>query len=257
MLALFKSHYSIGKSILTLGDPESEKDGGPDSILKIALDNNLKEIVLVEDSLIGFSEAYKRCQSHGIKLVFGLRLSMRNESGSLLKEDSSDENTDHKIVIFAKNNEGCKLLNKIYSKAFTEFEGYLTYRVLKDMWDANFLKLAVPFYDSFIHTNNFKSDSSAVPNFYQMQPTFFVESNGLAFDHLLNQEVNKYASQNNYPIEKVKSIFYKNKEDVEAFMAYKIICNRTFGKARSLSRPELSHFCSDQFSFESWKEQNA
>ena len=60
----------------------------------------------------------------------------------------------------------------------------------------------------------------------------------------------------NSPIQKVKSIYYKDKKDVESLMTYKIICNRSFGKARSLSRPELPHFCSDQFSFESWKEQN-
>ena len=59
MLALFKSHYSIGKSILTLNDASKVKDGGSDSIFQIALDNNLSEIILVEDSLIGFSEAYK------------------------------------------------------------------------------------------------------------------------------------------------------------------------------------------------------
>jgi hypothetical protein len=39
-------------------------------------------------------------------------------------------------------------------------------------------------------------------------------------------------------------------------MAYKIICNRTFGRDRSLEKPELPHFCSDKFSFEAWKEEN-
>ena len=261
---MFKSHYSIGKSILTLADPHKAKEGGPDSILKIALDNGLKEIVLVEDSLIGFSEAYKRCESHGIKLVFGLRLSMRNEydeQKSLFKNDNSendnsDENTENKVIIFAKNNEGCKFLNKIYSKAFTESEGYLTYSILNNMWEPANLKLAIPFYDSFIHTNHFKNDTTAIPNIKKMQPTFFIESNGLAFDHLLKHEVEKHTTKNKYPTQKVKSIFYKNKKDVEALMAYKIICNRSFGKARSLSRPELSHFCSDSFSFESWKEEN-
>ena len=40
MLALFKSHYSIGKSILTLKHPEKVEDGGPDSIFSIAKENN-------------------------------------------------------------------------------------------------------------------------------------------------------------------------------------------------------------------------
>ena len=48
MLALFKSHFSIGKSILTLDDPITHKEGGADSIFSIAKENNLKEVVLVK-----------------------------------------------------------------------------------------------------------------------------------------------------------------------------------------------------------------
>ena len=53
MLPLFKSHYSIGKSILTLNAP-SEDDGGAVSVFDIAKKHNLDKVVLVEDSLIGF-----------------------------------------------------------------------------------------------------------------------------------------------------------------------------------------------------------
>ena len=86
MIPLFKSHYSIGKSVLTLKDPSKTQDDGPDSIFKIALANNLDKIVLVEDSLIGFFEAYKMAQSLNIDLIFGLRLSMRNS-----KEEQDSE----------------------------------------------------------------------------------------------------------------------------------------------------------------------
>ena len=80
MIPLFKSHFSIGKSILTLDDPKDASENGSDSIFKIAQENNLKQIFLVEDSLIGFFEAYKKSKQLGIQLVFGLRLSMRNSS---------------------------------------------------------------------------------------------------------------------------------------------------------------------------------
>jgi DNA polymerase III alpha subunit len=80
MLPLFKSHYSIGKSILTLDDPKKTTEDGSDSIFKIAKDNSLTQIILVEDTLIGFFEAFKRSKELGIQLVFGLRLSMRNSS---------------------------------------------------------------------------------------------------------------------------------------------------------------------------------
>lgn len=248
MLPLFKSHYSIGKSILTLKDPSKCKDNGPDSIFKIALENNFDKVILVEDSLIGFFEAHRMSKQLGLQLIFGLRLSMRNSAGE------EDICSDHKIIIFPKNSNGCKLLNKIYSKAFTLFDGFLTYELLKELWDANSLKFAVPFYDSFIHVNNF-GFGNTVPEIKFFKPTFFLEDNDLAFDPLLTELVKEKAN-NIYPIEKVKSIYYNNKKDVESLMTYKITCNRSFGKSRSLSRPELPHFCSDQFSFESWKEQS-
>ena len=247
MLPLFKSHYSIGKSILTLDDPKKVTDGGADSIFKIAVENKLNSIILVEDSLIGFFEAYKRCKELKIQLIFGLRLSMRNSS---LEEDIDSQ---HKIIVFAKTDIGCKLLNKIYSQAFCEFSGFLDYDSLKNLWDENHLKMGIPFYDSFLYVNNF-SFGNAVPDLSFTKPTVFLENNGLALDFLIREKCQEFASSNNFPTELVKSIYYKNKEDVTAFMTYKIICNRSFGKDRSLEKPELPHFCSNQFSFESWKE---
>jgi len=249
MLPLFKSHFSIGKSILTLDDPKKVTEGGSDSVFKIAKDNNLKQIILVEDSLIGFFEAYKRSKEMSIQLIFGLRISMRN---SALPEDSQSE---HKVIVFAKDNDGCKLLNKIYSRAFCTNTGFLDYTDLKELWNENSLKLAIPFYDSFIYVNNF-SFGNAVPDLSFIKPTLFVEDNGLALDYLLQEKVNEFAINNNLPTEKVRSIYYNKKQDVKAFMAYKIICNRSFGKDRSLEKPELPHFCSDKFSFEAWKEEN-
>ena len=43
MIPLFKSHFSIGKSILTLESPDKDKEGGSDSIFSIAKENSLKE----------------------------------------------------------------------------------------------------------------------------------------------------------------------------------------------------------------------
>lgn len=249
MLPLFKSHFSIGKSILTLDDPKKVTEGGSDSVFKIAKDNNLKQVILVEDSLIGFFEAYKRSKEMGIQLIFGLRISMRN---SALPEDSQSE---HKVIVFAKDNDGCKLLNKIYSRAFCTNTGFLDYIDLKELWNDNHLKLAIPFYDSFIYINNF-SFGNAIPDLTFTKPTLFIEDNSLALDYLLQEKVNEFATNNDISITKVRSIYYNKKSDVKAFMAYKIICNRSFGKDRSLEKPELPHFCSDKFSFEAWKEEN-
>ena len=40
MIPIFKSHYSIGRSILTLED-KSEEDNYPDSIIEICKNNKL------------------------------------------------------------------------------------------------------------------------------------------------------------------------------------------------------------------------
>lgn len=247
MLPLFKSHFSIGKSILTLDDPKKTVQNGPDSIFSIAKEEALDKIILVEDSLIGFFEAYKRSKELNVQLLFGLRLSMRNSS----LED--DKNSSHKVIIFAKTPDGCKLLNKIYSKAFCEFDGFLDYAALKSLWSDRDLRLCVPFYDSFIYVNSF-SFGNCLPDFSFCSPTFFLEQNNVSIDHLLSQKVEQFAMSKEYPIFPAKSIYYRNKKDVYAFQTYKILCNRSIGKERNLNKPELPHFCSDEFCFESWKE---
>ena len=118
MLPLFKSDFSIGKSILTLELPERTQEGSSDSIFSIALANDLDQLILVEDSLTGFLQAHKNSESLGLKLIFGLRISIC----SALKSDPKDteKKDESKIIVFAKNDDGCKLLNQIYSLAFTE-----------------------------------------------------------------------------------------------------------------------------------------
>jgi len=49
ILPLFKSHYSIGKSILTLDKAGTSSKEGSSSIVDIAKDNKLEQIFLVED----------------------------------------------------------------------------------------------------------------------------------------------------------------------------------------------------------------
>lgn len=252
MLALFKSHFSIGKSILTLDDPITHKSGGADSIFKIAKDNKLKRVILVEDSLSGFLQAKKVSESHNLQMVFGLRMDMAQNAE--LDPKKEDKSSRHKIIIFSKNNKGCKLLNKIYSRAFTELQNCIDSSHLKELWNDDDLKLAIPFYDSFIY-NNTMGFNNCIPDLSFTKPTFFIENNGLPFDPLIKSKVLSYASKNDFTTEPAKSIYYKNKNDVSALQTYKCICGRTFGN-KTLSKPNLDHFGSDEFCFESWKEQN-
>jgi DNA polymerase III alpha subunit len=252
MLPLFKSHYSIGKSILTLDDPITHKEGGSDSIFSIAVENNLKEVVLVEDSLTGFLQAKKNADKLNLKLVFGLRIDMRENAGIDPKEEPT--NSAHKIIIFARDSVGCKLLNNIYSEAFTKNHNCVDEKTLKKHWKKKHLILAIPFYDSFIY-NNLMKFSNCTPSFGFCDPVFFIEDNGLPFDKFIQGKVKEYASKNTNKTEYTKSIYYKNKQDVSALQTYKCITGRTFGN-KTLSKPNLDHFGSNEFCFQSWKEKN-
>lgn len=251
MLALFKSHYSIGKSILTLDDPITQKEGGSDSVFSIAKENNLKTVVLVEDSLTGFLQAKKISEKYGINLAFGLRIDMKQNAGEDPKEEASS--SSHKIIIFAKTARGCNILNNIYSEAFTKKFNAVDEKLLKKFWKKKELELVIPFYDSFIFNNTMKF-ANCTPSFSFAEPTFFTESNGLPFDEMLKERIENYSNGKNKTI-RAKSIYYKNKSDVTALQTYKCICGRSFGN-KTLSKPNLDHFGSNEFCFESWREQN-
>ena len=68
---IFKSHYSIGKSILTLDFKKEGVDEGSDSIFQIIQEDKIKDLVLVEDSMTGFMQAQKGCENFGLNLIFG------------------------------------------------------------------------------------------------------------------------------------------------------------------------------------------
>tara|TARA_B100000676_G_C17214536_1_gene406095 strand:+ start:134 stop:439 length:306 start_codon:yes stop_codon:yes gene_type:complete len=89
--------------------------------------------------------------------------------------------------------------------------------------------------------------SSCVPELDYVEPTFFVEDNGLPFDNMVTKRVEKFC-EGKYPTQKVKSIFYKDEKDFKAYLTFRCINNRT-----TLDKPNFEHMCSDKFSFESWK----
>jgi DNA polymerase III alpha subunit len=249
MTPIFKSTYSIGKSILTLDD--SEESEGPDSIITICNDHNINTLVLVEDRMTGFIKAHNVCKENDIQLIFGLRITCCN--------DVTDESvtSNHKIVLFSKNDEGCKLLNKISSHAAMSCNGRIDFKYLNSVWQEKNIDLAIPFYDSFLFNNQMYL-ANCVPDFSKIKPTFFLEDNGLPFDLIVNKHVNNFTQEGkNFKKQLVKSIYYKDKKDYAALQTYKILCNRSFGKVASLSSPNLNHFGSDEFSFESYLKQNA
>lgn len=249
IIPIWKSTYSIGKSILTLDD--SEESDGPDSIITICNDNNIKTLVLVEDRMTGFIKAHNVCKDNDIQLIFGLRITCCN--------DTSEESktSDHKIIIFSKNDNGCKLLNKISSHSAMNCDGRIDFKYLNSLWQKDNVDLVIPFYDSFI-SNNHLHLANCVPDFSTIKPSFFIEDNSLPFDQLIKNHISQFTNGGDlFDHIAAKSIYYKDKKDYAALQTYKILCNRSFGKASSLSSPNLNHFGSDEFCFESYLEQNA
>lgn len=241
MIPLFKSHFSVGKSILTLAEPEKQKVDGPDSVISIAVENGLKEIYLVEDSLTGFLTAFKSCKAHDIHLKFGLRITVCNSYDSV-------ETSSHKVILFALNDNGFKQLNKIYTHAFVDHDGVIANDDLVARLTEDIL-VAVPFYDSYVW-NNMYSFSDCMPSFNAH--VYFVEDNGLPFDKITADFIR--SKQSVASVVEAKSIYYNKREDFDAWVTYKIACNRRMGKSQTLSAPEINGCGSREFCFESWKE---
>jgi DNA polymerase-3 subunit alpha len=248
MIPLFKSHYSLGRSILTLEDKD-EKDDYPDSIIQICKENKMKELYLVEDNMSSFLEAYSNCRKNNIKLNYGLRISV-TESISDKSEESKTKSS--KIILFFKNKKGYRQLTKLYSIAAKEgfyYEPRLDYETISKNWSDDLI-LCIPFYDSFIFNNTLKN-SLCIPQFDFTKPIFFIEDNDLPFDSLVKQKALSFAEKNDLKIYKTQSVFYKERKDFKAYLTFRCINNRSV-----LNKPNLDHMSSNEFCFESIHKRN-
>ena len=190
ILPLFKSHYSLGRSILTLSAPE-ENRRGPDSIFDIVQESGLEDLFLVDDSMSGFLEAYTNSKELGIKLIFGLRITICED---MLEKTPESLQKGSKYIILPKNTDGYKRLIKIYSDAARNgfyYQPRIDFPTLKKYWDEKDLTLSVPFYDSFIFRNTLEN-ALCTPDFSFAEPTFFTEKSAVPFDDLIEERVHDF-----------------------------------------------------------------
>ena len=247
ILPIFKSHYSIGRSILTLQKTEELQENAPNSIIDLCPKNNIKNLVLVEDNMSGLLQAYMNSRDAKLNLTFGLKLRVCNDCEEKTTESL---NKTCKYIIFAKNKEGFRKLIHIFSFAAKEgfyYSPRVDFDTLSRFWRNKDLMMAVPFYDSFIF-NNILLDFNCVPEIDFFNPVFFLEDNGLPFDGLIKERVEAH-SKGKFETQRVKSIYYNNREDFKTYLTFRCINNRT-----TLSKPNLDHMCSNEFCLESWKE---
>jgi len=246
VIPLFKSHYSLGRSILTLDMPKEFSDDRSDTIFDIVDDitPELKDVFLVEDSMAGFLEAYSNAKELKKKLIFGLRLTFCPDC---LEKSEEGRKNSYKNIIFIKNEAGYKQLIKIYTYAAQDgfyYEPRLDFKTLKNFWTED-LVLAIPFYDSFLYNNKY-TDSQCVPDFSFNEPMFFIEDNDTLLDKDMGKAVETFC-EGGYEIIKTQSIYYRKDEDFLSYLTARCINKRT-----TTEKPNFDGMCSDQFSIESW-----
>jgi len=252
IIPLFKSHYSIGRSILTL-NKEKDSENGSDSILDICVKNKLKSFYLVEDGMSGFLEAYRNSQELDLFMIYGLRITLCGSGNTIKDRNDAAKKNCSKCIIFSKSTEGYQKILKIYSEASTKgfyYEPRVDMSLLNEYWDDNDLLLAIPFYDSFIHKNRLTFDC-VTHDFSKIKPVLLSEDNDHPIDSIIQKGVDIFSKEENLEVVKAKSIYYNLKKDFKHYLAFRCINKRT-----RLSKPNLEFMCSEEFSFESWAEQN-
>lgn len=230
MIPLFKSQFSIGKSILT-----------PQKILDICQLNSLQRVVIVEDSMYGFRVMNKLFSENNIQLIFGLSL-------PTVQNDQDKNEKPSKIIYFAKNNDGLKKIKSLYTDA-NMGDRQCVYLNKYSKKDFSNIEVSIPFYDSYIYNNIFHFGLSDL-TIDHLNPTYFIEDNNHPFDFQIQDVINSL----NVKKQQVKSIYYHNKDDFHAFQMYKAVCVRSQGKSPTFSNPNLNHFCSDEFCWEAYKD---
>ena len=197
-------------------------------------------MILVEDNFYGFRVVNKAFLEIGVPMVFGVRLPVVQSSLHLERPS--------KLSFFPKNNKGVAMARSLYTKCYTS-EGECLH--LDDLGKGKLddMSIGVPFYDSYFFYNNFHFGMCEL-SLDKYDHFYIEESNNHPFDFQIRSALKKLKVKT----EKAKSIYYRDKEDFEAFQMYKAVCRRKQGRVPTYSNPRLNDFCSNEFSYESFLE---
>jgi hypothetical protein len=114
------------------------------------------------------------------------------------------------------------------------------------------VKIGVPFYDSYLYNNIFHFGLCDL-NLDKHDHFYIEEENSHPFD----SQIKSYFEKLKVKTQKAKTIYYRNREDFDAFQMYKAVCARKQGRTPTYSNPNLNDFCSNDFCFESYLEKHA
>lgn len=245
VLPCFVSHYSH-RSLLTLEPKGKTKSGSPPSIVDLCVENDIKDCLLVDSTLGGAYEASRNLTAAGVNLFFGYKVIV---CADINDKTEKSIDTESKVIIFPKNENGWKQLVKIANRSKTEgfyYQARTSWAQLKELWTDD-LTMALPFFSSFIARNTL-TINHVIPDL-PCVPTLFIETNsGLPFAPLIEEALERFNVDDKYPIQRVKTILYKDNKNFEKYIVYRAKLNRT-----SFDKPNLEHLASDKFSLESYK----
>jgi DNA polymerase III alpha subunit len=244
MIPIFKSHFSLNSSLLTLEPAEEIKDNLPASVFSVAKKHGLKDVYLVDSSMSGFLQAFSGAKKSELNLRYGVELTVVSNI-----KDKSEESlkTEHTIIVWLLNSEGypdlCKLVTCANIEGFY-YRPRIDEESLAKLLTPN-LMVTIPFYGSFLANNSLKF-ATCVFNYERFNSIFFKEYSNLPFDQVIENKINslKVSTQ------PVKTVYYYRKSDFPAFMTVKCI-----GKRSTWDKPNLDGMASDDFAFETFLEQ--
>jgi DNA polymerase III alpha subunit len=252
ILPIFRSHYSLSESLLTLEEPGKAKAGNPLSVFDLATQGGLEEVVVVDTRIDGFIQAYKASLKAKVKLCYGLKLTICADMGDRTPES---RRTESRVVVLVKDSAGYSDLIKIWNRSwghdgsFThrgETYGRMDWKGLKGLWTEH-LGLALPYFSSFIAKNTLTM-SQITPDL-PIQPWLFREvDSGLPFAPLIDSALERYTEGNQSMVVPSKTILYPNSSWFKAYQVF-----RAIHEHGSWDSPEVDHLASDRFSFENWK----
>jgi hypothetical protein len=243
MIYLFSSANSFN-SILTI-DKKSKGEGHADSIFEIAVEKKLDKVFIIEKNPSSFPQALKNATDLGLQLVYGLKLTVCEDSDT---KDLESCETEHKLIFLAKTGRAYKeCLMKLYSDAATRgnYNGLprTDFKRIKQFWGDEMVMM-VPFYDNFLE-RNLTTFSNCMVKFKGFDPIFTVEYNELPLDRFMKKKILDYCAENGHNYLDSQTVYYKKEEDVLPFMVYK-----TIQKKSDINCPNLDGMCSSKFCIE-------
>ena len=244
---IFKTHCSLGRSILSTEDEDKITDDSPVSVIAIAQSHGLKQITVIENSFLSFPKLYKNCNKNNIQLVFGIEFILCND---VKDKTESSFLSEHKISVAMKNSQGYKDLIKLHDAINSNVENFYyiprgDFKTIQENWTNN-LELVIPPFDNFIH-KNYLLNGNCLPQFGDIKPIFTYANMELPWNDILNKKILDYTKNNNYELNEVHPTYYYKTSDFKSYTIFRAIDNRA-----KFANPNISYLCSNSFSFEKY-----